>query len=246
MNPTDAYHGRAVYRNTEAKLQLPSVTLLCADGIHIDFSIPAIERCKALCDFGAVKLLTNMPTDYEHRVEIQPLDSLNAYSTFMLKYAHSYVETSHFLVVQHDGWILNHEPWDPAWLDLDYIGPLFIHAHQTCPTSVGSGGFSLRSKRLMETVANSMPPWDGSTDGADAAVRQLGSYEDGHIAVSSRVALESAGFRFGMPEQASRFAQGGNNDSAYHVARPFGFHGLWANVDYATGEVSPPPFGGQI
>ena len=238
------YQSREIARRAESKLELPSVTLLCGDGIHIEYSIPALERCKALCNFGAVKLLTSMPSDYEHRVEIMPLDSLNAYSTFMLKHAHEYVDTTHFLIAQHDGWILNREAWDPAWLELDYIGPLFIHAHEIGPRSVGTGGFSLRSKKLMEAVSSSLPPWDGSTAGADTAVRQIGAYEDGYIAANYRATLEAAGFRFGTPEQAARFAQGGNNDPAYYVAKPFGFHGLWPSIDHTSGEVSPPPFWG--
>lgn len=244
MNATNAYYNRTPSRRVEPKLELPSVTLFCADCIHIDYAIPSLERCKALCNFGAVRLLTSMPSDYEHAVVIPPLDTLSAYSTFMLKRAHEYVETTHLLVAQHDGWILNPEAWDPAWLELDYIGPLFIHAHVTGPRSVGSGGFSLRSKRLMEHVSAMTPPWDNTTEGGNAHVRQVGAYEDGHISMTMRSQLEAAGFRFGTPEQAGRFAQGGNNDPAYHVAKPFGFHGLWGNIDHAIGEVSPPPFKG--
>lgn len=244
MNVNAAYHNRATGREAVPKIELPNVTLLCGDCVHIEFAIPAIERCKALCNFGAVKLLTSMPTDYEHRVEIMPLNSLSAYSTFMLKYAYQYVDTSHFLVAQHDGWILNPEAWDPAWLELDYIGPLFIHAHETGPRSVGSGGFSLRSKRLMQHVAGMLPPWDGTEATVKAAIAAATCYEDGYIAQVARPTLEAAGFKFGTPEQASRFAQGGNNDPAYHVARPFGFHGLWSNIDHTAGEVSPPPFKG--
>lgn len=244
VNVGNAYYSRTPSRRAEPKLELPSVTLLCADCVHIEYAIPALERCKALCNFGAVKLLTSMPTDYEHRVEILPLNSLSAYSTFMLKHSHEFVDTTHFLVAQHDGWILNPESWDPAWLQCDYIGPLFLHAHKTVPTSVGSGGFSLRSKRLMAHVASMLPAWDGLEASVKAAIAAAGCYEDGYISVTARPALERAGFRFGTPAQGAQFAQAGNNDPAYHVTRPFGFHGLWSNVDHTTGEVSPPPFKG--
>lgn len=244
MNVNNAYYSRAPGRRTEPKLQLPNVTLLCADCVHIDYAIPALERCKALADFGAVKLLTSMPTDYEHRVEILPLNSLSAYSTFMLKHSHEYVDTTHFLVAQHDGWILNPEAWDPAWLGLDYIGPLFIHQHETGPKSVGTGGFSFRSKRLMAAVAKLLPPWDGTEATVKEAIAAATCYEDGYISSVARPILERLGMRFGTPEQAARFAQGGNNDPRYHVEKPFGFHGLWSNIDHATGIVAPPPFKG--
>lgn len=244
MRVNEAYHTRAPSRVAQPKLELPSVTLLCADCVHIEYAIPAIERCKALANFGAVKLLTSMPTDYEHRVEIMPLNSLSAYSTFMLKQVYAHIDTSHFLVAQHDGWILNPEAWDPTWLSCDYIGPLFIHAHKTAPTSVGSGGFSLRSKRLMEYVSGTLPAWDGSDVLTQKLMKCAGSYEDGYISITKRAELERCGFKFGTPAQAARFAQGGNNDPLYHVAKPFGFHGLWANIDHTAGEVSPPPFKG--
>lgn len=237
------YYTRAIRKRVSVKLNLPSVTLICADGIHIDYSIPALERCKELCNFGSVKLLTNCDTDYLHRVQIEPLPSLNCYSVFMLKNLIKYVETEHVLVVQHDGWILNPESWDPDWLLLDYVGPLFIHNHVIGSCSVGSGGFSLRSRRLISFVSQNLPEWDGTPAGADLFTARLGSYEDGVISISMRKRLLQEGFLFGTPEQASRFAQGGNNDLTRFYEKPFGFHGLWSNVDHVTGIVQPPPFG---
>lgn len=243
MNVNAAYHGHLpALKVPAARLSLPTVTLLCADCIHIEYSIPAIERCKAVGDFGAVKLLTSMPSDYPHRVEIGHLGSLDAYSVFMLTDAYKYVETEHALIVQHDGWVLNPEAWDPAWLQCDYIGPLFLHAHETGPRSVGSGGFSLRSRRLMERVAGLLPTWDGTPEDTSRLMRAATCYEDGVIASVHRDRLVEDGFLYGTPEQAAHFAQGGNNDPAYHVERPFGFHGLWSNIDHATGTVAPPPF----
>ena len=244
MNVNEAYYARPVIEGRAVKLELPSVTLICADCVHIEYAIPALERCKAFANFGAVKLLTSMPTDYEHRVPIMPLNSLSAYSTFMLKQVYAHVDTTHMLVAQHDGWIINPEAWDPAWLGCDYIGPLFIHEHKTAPTSVGSGGFSLRSKRLMQHVSGLLPAWDGSEVLTKKLMGAAGSYEDGYISITKRAELERAGFVFGTVAQASRFAQGGNNDPAQHVAKPFGFHGLWSNINHTAGEVAPPPFRG--
>lgn len=243
MNVSAAYYAKASKVEVEKKLDLSDVTLICADGIHIEYAIPAIERCKALCNFGAVKLLTSMPTDYPHRVEIEPLTSLSAYSVFMISRIHEYVDTSHMLVVQHDGWILNPDIWDPAWMELDYIGPLFIHKHQTGSSSVGSGGFSFRSRRLMASIASRISRWDGTEESTDRLMKEVGCYEDGAIAWNYRPVVEREGCRFATPEQASRFAQGGNNDPAYHVEKPFGFHGLWENINFETGLVRPPPFG---
>ena len=62
-----------------------------------------------------------------------------------------YVDTPFALVCQHDGFILNKNAWNDEWLKNDYIG-----CHSNCWSGWGengqggNGGFSLRSKRLME------------------------------------------------------------------------------------------------
>lgn len=223
------------------KLDLPSVTLLCVDCFDVERVIPIVEKCKEKCNFGAVKVLTSLPTDYEHRVQINHLPSHISYSIFMLKKANVHVDTKHALVVQHDGWILNSAAWNPSWLDYDYIGPLFIHRHHITDRSVGTGGFSFRSKALMDVVCSKLPEWDESESGTASLQRQLGSYEDGVISINLRHFLERSGFKYASAVEASKFAQGGNCDSAYHVERPFGFHGLWPNIDFDSGVVSPWP-----
>lgn len=219
------------------KLSLPDVTLLCADCVDAARAVAIMDICTRYVDFGAVRLLTSKPTTYPHRVEILPLTSLVAYSIFMLTRAAGFVETSHMLVVQWDGYILNPKSWNPAWLSLDYIGPLYQQYAQ-----VGSGGFSLRSKELMARVGECVPAWDGTADDAERLQATLGVYEDGVVSLALRPQLEQEGFQYATVEQAAAFAQGGNNDPRYHVERPFGFHRKWANVNLETGAVSPPPF----
>jgi hypothetical protein len=233
-------------RRTQApKLRLPSVTLLCADGYNADRAARVLEVCQQFCDFGDVKLLSHMPNESPHWVEIQPLISHVDYSLFMALRAHEYVNTPHALVVQYDGFILNPDAWNSAWLDLDYIGPLFIQDWQRVNArSVGSGGFSLRSKRLMKAVADiakqRTPVWDGTPQSSRIVQQSLGCYEDGLISILGRRHLENKGYRYGSPAEASRFAQGGNTNLEYHIERPFGFHGMWLRyIDFEAGKVLP-------
>lgn len=209
------------------KLQLPTVTLMCIDCVNAERAIRVLEHCKSKVDFGAVKLLTSIPVEYEHRIAIPALNSLIAYSVFMLTKVREYIDTNHVLIVQRDGWILNASAWDPKWLDLDYIGPLFMQYDR-----VGSGGFSLRSKRLMMEVARTMPSWDGTQSGAETIQRDLGYYEDGVISFGRRVPATIA-----VPQQAADFAQGGNRNPLYFRGRPFGFHRTWQDIDFKTGLV---------
>jgi hypothetical protein len=56
------------------------------------------------------------------------------------------------LIIQHDGWIVNGPAWREEWKQYDYIG---ANAGWTEPGEDGkggNGGFSLRSKRLMESA----------------------------------------------------------------------------------------------
>ena len=229
-------------------LELPTVTLFCADCYEVNRAVKIMERCTAVANFGAVKLMTSLPTTYPHKVEIPPISSHNAYSIWMLKRAHLYVDTPHFLVVQHDGFILNADSWNPAWLQYDYMGPLFTQEYS--PPLVGTGGFSLRSKKLQEYVNSRMPAWDGSDADAQRLQAQIGAYEDGVIAIRLRNELIGQGYKFAPVSEAVKFAQGGYpnresknpTDQTYYCEKPFGFHNYWANINFDTGHVSPPPF----
>ena len=209
-------------------LDLPSVTLMCADCVNVERAIKVLETCKAKCNFGAVKLFTSLPTDYPH-VAIGHLGSLSDYSDWCLTRMHEFIDTPHFITVQHDGWILNPDVWDPAWLNYDYMGPLFLQEHQPNDWSVGSGGFSFRSKAMMEYVAKISPKWE----------KGAWPHEDGEICKHHRATLQAAGFKYPTALEAAKFAQGGNPNPNYFVQRPFGFHGMWANINHETGVVTP-------
>ena len=199
---------------------LPEVTLFCLDCEDAERAARVMRHCESLCSFGGSALLTSEQTDYPH-VKVAKIGSgdrvegLMLYSEFMLREAYKHVATSHVLTVQHDGWVLNAESWDPAWLEFDYIGPLFIQVGE-----VGSGGFSFRSRRLMEWVAKNLPPFNGMK-GYNGYV-----WEDGVICYALRQKLEAAGFLFAPPEIAARFAFGGN--PTHYCPEPFGFHGFYA------------------
>ena len=217
-------------------LNLPTVTLVCADCVNLAGAIMALERSKALCNFGAVKLFTSLETDYPHRVTINPLTTKQDYSAFMLKRVCDLVETPHMLTVQWDGWVLHPEMWDPAWLGYDYVAPLFTQDRVIGPRSVGCGGFSLRSTALMAAVSSLLPPWDGVSGSLSATW----GHEDGVVALNLRSQLEASGFKFAPPVEASKFCQAGNLDPLHFVPRPFGFHGWWANIDREAGVISLP------
>jgi hypothetical protein len=195
-----------------------------------------MERCEELVDFGAVKLLTTLDTDYHGKVECPHVSSHVMYSIFMLKEIYKYVDTKYMLVVQSDGFILNPDSWDESWKQYDYIGPLFNQWDV-----VGNGGFSFRSRALMEFTSTLFPAWDITKEGADIIQSRMSCYEDGAISLNHKEIVETNGFKIAPPEIGGKFAAGGNKTEAYFHDRPFGFHGCWRTIDLFTGLVDKKP-----
>jgi len=201
-------------------IDLPKVTLFILDCLNVERAEDVIRKCTKGINFGAIKLLTNKPTNSPYRVQIGAINNLTEYSRFMLKESWKHIPTEYVQIVQHDGWILNPQAWEVDWPRYDYIGPLFIGEHRINNDSVGSGGFSFRSKKLMKFVADYsgsfVPGW-----GWHAYI-----HEDGVITKGMKPMIARAGFAFAPPDRAARYAYGGN--MAMFCAKPFGFHGFYA------------------
>ena len=191
-------------------LELPDVTLCCIDTANHGLALRALRLSCTGVRYGQVLFLTDRgeaDPGVEVRV-IEPLDSRDAYSRFVLKSLLPHVATSHVLLVQWDGYVVNPAAWDPAFLDCDYIGAKWFWHDDGM--RVGNGGFSLRSRRLLGALQ------DPRIVLVDA--------EDTTIARTFRPLLEREhGIRFADEALADRFSF----EAAYPVGRPFGFHGLY-------------------
>lgn len=210
------------------KLQLPNVTLCLIDCLTTERSIKVLEHCKSKVDFGAVKFLTSIPTDYPDAVKIKPLNSLIAYSIFMLSHFHKYIDTTYVQIVQRDGWILNPKSWNDDWYKYDYIGPIFVQNDK-----VGSGGFSFRSKKIMEAVSHTIPEWDWTQKHADEIQRSIPFYEDGILSLTAFASK----FNIATLEDAADYAQGGNRNPKYFREYPYGYHRTFQDISFDTGRV---------
>jgi hypothetical protein len=111
-----------------------------------------------LCEFSIENTLKNTP--YVEEVLIYSnkkilsypyfyIDSkfnISDYNVLLNKTIFEYVKTDFVLVIQPDGMASNLCMWNDKFLDYDYIGAPFENL------SVGNGGFSLRSKKLLEAL----------------------------------------------------------------------------------------------
>ncbi len=193
------------------RLYLPQVTLCAVTSVNVSATMRALETCLEQIAFADCLLLTDahvQPSHPEMRVvPIERLGSSAAYSDFMLSRLVDHVDTSHCLVAQWDGHILDARYWRDEFLDYDYVGaswPQFDDGHD-----VGNGGFSLRSCRLMEACRT---PSFRSIHPEDIAIGR-----------ANRTQLEAQGLRFAPRELADVFAaeRTGNPDAT------FGYHGVW-------------------
>jgi hypothetical protein len=136
---------------TPAKADLRTVSLVCVETRYPALARYAIDRCLAQATFRECILLSperHALPDYIEQVQIAPIGSVAAYSDFMLRELGKHFTGTHVLVIQWDSFILDGAAWNPAFLDYDYIGAPWGHR----PVAVGNGGFSLRSRRLVDAV----------------------------------------------------------------------------------------------
>lgn len=176
---------------------LPTVTLL-----GVDSNKERLDKAKGICTkwikYGSV-------------VTVHPdIRSKEEYSRFIIKEAYKLVKTEHCLIFQHDGYVNNWRAWDNDWLQYDYIGAPW---HYVDGMAVGNGGFSLRSRRLMEIVAT------------DPKITILHP-EDHHICRTYRPYLEKTyGIRFAPIEVAEKFSFEGYMQPTKVLLNQFGVHG---------------------
>jgi hypothetical protein len=200
------------------RLVLPQVTLCAAASVNVKATLRALEVSLAQIDFAACKLFTDVPINPGHPgitvVPIPRLGSSAAYSDFLLSQMVDYVESSHCMVAQWDGHVLDAKRWHPDFIDFDYIGaswPQFNDGHD-----VGNGGFSLRSRKLMEACRE---PGFRSFHPEDVAIGR-----------ANRDWLEGRGLRFAPRVVADKFATERTGD----LRSSFGYHGVW-NMPRAIG-----------
>ncbi|MEO7787297.1 MAG: DUF5672 family protein [Sphingomicrobium sp.] len=198
------------------RVRLADVTLVAVSSVAIPATIRALEACLGQVDFAATLFLTDQELPDDRHPDIQqrkiaPIRSLADYSRFMTRSLVDHVETSHLLCVQWDGYLLDSRNWDEQFLAFDYIGapwPHFMDGHD-----VGNGGFSLRSRRLLEACID-LP--------AEADVA-----EDILIGRVWRDELERRGIRFAPRDVAARFAF----ERSVPVGNELGFHGVFNLVN---------------
>lgn len=223
-------------KHIKSKIQLDTVTLIAASSVDIEKHVLALYLSALKINFNKILFFTSEPiepylsgifTEMEV-INIAPLNSLVDYSRFIIKELHNYISTNHCLIVQSDGFVVNPDLWTDEFLKYDYVGapwpkqvPLVSNGKisrmlDMTNTRVGNGGFSLRSKKLLET---------SSMIGFENLNTQSYS-EDLIICHYLREKFESQGIKFAPVELAAKFSfELPIKEIERNHEHTFGFHG---------------------
>jgi len=218
-------------KENEKMIDLPDVTLICVSSIDIDKHLYALRKSMEGINFGCVKFVTHEDLDLDGiQVEkCDKIDSIDKFNHYMIYDLHKHIDTSHALTIHDDGFVINPEKWDPLWLQFDYIGSLWAFSDSSFldpwgnHIRVGNGGFSLRSKKLLEVPLRADVPWD-INHGEFYKHMGAGLFsEDGNICVHNRHIYEVLGCKFAPVTVAARFAHEEPVPETKGIT-PFGFH----------------------
>jgi hypothetical protein len=150
-------------------------------------------------------------------VKIQHGNMLN-YCNLLLKGVLEHVETKYIIFQQWDAMVHNGNKWDDIFLMHDYIGAVW--PWRAPGQNVGNGGFSLRSRRLLEELQAPHIQLDPAGE--------HGVQEDNYIAILHRPWLESRGMVFAHQNIAEKFSIELSPDGFDAMAH----HGFWNIVQF--------------
>ncbi len=186
--------------------ELLQVTLACVSSVKIPESKEAVKKSQEGIKYHGI-------------IEIydKNLKSSDEYSRFILYELCKYIKSDFCLLVQYDGYVTRPELWSDEFLQYDYIGaPWPPDTHFTNmgeEVRVGNGGFSFRSKKLLNAFNELGLKFTDNGTGF--------FHEDGQICNYYRDILESYGIKFAPVEVAARFSK---ELVVPETVESFGFH----------------------
>jgi hypothetical protein len=214
---------------------MSDITLIGIDGMGTEYDsyLKIFDLCSKEFSFQEKILFTSSDILKIPDVKIIKIPKLSYkdYQVFCLNGVAEHIQTTHALFTQTDAFINEGKNWTDEFLNYDYVACPWIH--DTDPNafawvkspeeSVGDGGFSLRSKKLLDLISSVR-----KTD-----LKMLvdnGANEDYIISIFFREALKAAGCKFSPPDLGKKFCANSSIVNLNKLDTSFGFHG----VDYVN------------
>lgn len=132
-------------------IELPNLTVVAATTKDHGTTITAILKTLDQIKPKETIFFTDVIFDDQpfKQIKIDRFRSVEDYNDFIFKKIADYISTSHLLVIQWDGYVIDASAWTDEFLQYDYIGAPWTY---TDGRNVGNGGFSLRSRRLHQIL----------------------------------------------------------------------------------------------
>lgn len=192
-------------------IKIPNCTLVALTTVNIPAHIVALENsCKGI-EWGAVKLITELP--------IKNIDEWNHAIVFDLR---KFIDTEFCMLIHADGFVVNPDSWRPEFLNYDFIGapwplPVDPFSYRTPDGEIVRVGnsVSIRSKNMLELpyqLEVVWRPYYGNTN------------EDGFLTCHNRRLFQHWGARYAPIEVAKHFSRELDIPENADVDRPFAFH----------------------
>jgi len=216
-------------------MKLNNVTLICVEGSNdinsINDSVKALLISSKDIEFNSIVLVSSAkPVNLPEKIKHYTIPSMTwlEYNQFIVSELTNYVETEFCILIQPDGFIINSNVWTDDFLKYDYIGHVwdFVNLPYHLPgvdpsvvekkgienlNRVGNGGFSLRSKKLLQATST--------------IVDKCEKGEDVFICNDRFDYLIEKGILFGTVEIARLFSEDPNVHFCKSYQPTFGFHG---------------------
>lgn len=192
-------------------LNLDNVTIICIDGVNPNVGIKALKYSMRNINYARNVILSHIKPDIiPEEIEYTQIPELthHTYSPFCLYELYKYFTTDFVLIIHDDGFVINPHLWTNEFLKYDYIGAPWVGYGDK---SVGNGGFSLRSKKLVNLCRD---------------IQWHGRHEDGEICIYQKQYFLDNGCKFAPIDLAARFSlESKHPDYEYNLDNSFGFHG---------------------
>lgn len=204
-------------------ISLPDVTLVVVTSVKIEQNVKALIKSMEGIEYGAIKFISNIKPDLPNSVEYISCDPLtyDGFSEYTFLKLWKHIDTSHCLLVHHDGFVVRSDLWTDEFLTTDYLGAPWPFSETSYLTDegdhvdVGNGGLCLRSRKFLELPTKL---------GLSLTQRQGFYNDDGNFCVYYRKTFLDNGIVYGSKELASKFS---TETWIPGLSQPsFGFHGF--------------------
>ena len=213
-------------------MPLEDLDAICIDTRDVNLAVAAAVRMRE-AGVGNIKILTDEDgvaiarrADF-NATAIQKLETIDAYSKFMIEQVHEHVTSDHFLIFQWDGFIINPHLWWDGFVEYDYIGAPWPQPYRPAPDlKVGNGGFSLRSHSLSAALPQLHAAYRGEPEDVFIANQiqsnpNLGQFSLAPAQIARHFSVEHQSY---LPPT--------DKDDSIPKTGTFGFHG-WFNFHLA-------------